>query len=166
MLTVDAHEDIAWNILTFGREYGESAAHIRAREAGTPTPTCNGTTLLGLDEWLRGEVAVIFATLFSAPIRKKLGPWDTQCYRDAQEAHDRLNAQLDAYRRLADDHPRLRLIGTKTDLDNVLATWKPERDVEERVVGLVPLMEGADAIREPQEAEYWFERGVRLVGLA
>jgi len=35
-----------------------------------------------------------------------------------------------------------------------------------RQVGVVPLMEGADGIREPEEAAWWQERGVRIVGLA
>jgi microsomal dipeptidase-like Zn-dependent dipeptidase len=33
-------------------------------------------------------------------------------------------------------------------------------------VGLVPLMEGADGIRNPAELEEWFELGLRLIGLA
>jgi membrane dipeptidase len=33
-------------------------------------------------------------------------------------------------------------------------------------VGIVPLMENADPIREPAELELWFERGVRIVGPA
>jgi membrane dipeptidase len=32
-------------------------------------------------------------------------------------------------------------------------------------VGIIPLIEGADPIREPAEAEMWFERGVRMVAL-
>jgi len=54
------------------------------------------------------------------------------------------------------------LIGGRTDLDAVLATW----DGDMPQVGIVPLMEGADPIQEPAEAQMWFERGVRLVGLS
>ena len=34
------------------------------------------------------------------------------------------------------------------------------------LLGIVPLMEGADPIREPQELELWFEKGLRVIGLA
>ena len=47
------------------------------------------------------------------------------------------------------------------DLDGVLANGEGEIPQ----VGIIPLMEGADPIREPAEAEMWFERGVRLVGV-
>jgi membrane dipeptidase len=51
------------------------------------------------------------------------------------------------------------------DLEAVLASWQMADEAQRRV-GLVTLMEGADGIREPQEAEWWMERGVRIVGLA
>lgn len=166
MLVVDAHEDIAWNILTFNRDYSTSAGVIREKEALTAIPTYNGSTLLGLDDWLRGEVAIVFATLFASPIRRSLGPWDTQSYRNGREAYQRMSSQLDAYHRLAEENSSFRLVGTQTDLAEVLRSWEPEQNPEDRLIGLVPLMEGADAILEPQQAEEWFERGVRIVGLA
>jgi len=166
MLVVDAHEDIAWNILTFGRDYLKAAAEIRVAEAGTPIPSYNGNALLGLADWQKGQVAVIFATLFASPARKRLGEWDTQCYQDAYGAYQRAKAQLDVYRRLAEDERApFALIGGKDDLAAVLASWRNEEAKPGRV-GLVPLMEGADPIREPQEVEEWFEGGVRIVGLA
>ena len=39
LLLVDSHEDLAWNMLTFGRDYTLSAAETRKREdrcTGTP----------------------------------------------------------------------------------------------------------------------------------
>ena len=33
MLIVDAHEDIAWNMLAFGRDYSRSVSQTRATEA-------------------------------------------------------------------------------------------------------------------------------------
>jgi membrane dipeptidase len=57
------------------------------------------------------------------------------------------------------------LIGTKGDLESVLATWQSD-DLTKRRIGIVPLMEGADGIREPKEAEWWLERGLRVIGPA
>ena len=34
-IVVDAHEDIAWNVLTFGRDYLQSAQSVREREAAS-----------------------------------------------------------------------------------------------------------------------------------
>jgi len=163
-LIVDAHEDLAWNALTFGRDYTRSVLDTRQAEAKSPAPQRNGHTLLGLPEFLSGRVAVIGATLFASPARSAFD-WETECYFNADEAYHVANRQLDYYRRLTDEHETFRLVGGRADLEQVLASWEGD-DVGQRRVGLVPLMEGADPIREPQEAEWWMERGVRIVGLA
>ena len=167
MLLVDAHEDIAWNILTFGRDYTRSASWIRAQERETPVPSYNGNTLLGREEWLAGRVGVIFATLFVSPARRRLGEWDTQTYKDSREAYRLAYLQLDAYRRLADTCSQFRLIGTQDDLKEVLDSWfSPPTATADPYIGLVPLMEGADPIPKPKMVEEWYEEGVRIVGLA
>lgn len=165
-LLIDAHEDIAWNVRSFGRDYRRSALETRRREADTPFPSYNGNTLLGKAEWLLGHVGIIFATTFVAPARRRMGAWDTQSYATAQQAYDLVNAQLDVYHRLADEDAQIALVGTQADLDAVLKSWDGDQPLADRRIGLVPLMEGADAIREPAEVEYWYERGVRIVGLA
>jgi membrane dipeptidase len=166
MLIVDAHEDLAWNIASFGRDYTHSARWTRAREAGSKVPARTGNSLLGLRDWLRGEVALIFATIFVAPIRSRIDSWETQVYTNAAEAHSLASAQLDIYYRLVDEHPRFKLVGTQGDLQAVLDSWEEESPPEERLIGLVPSLEGADPILEPEEVEAWYERGLRAVGLA
>ena len=58
-LIVDAHADIAYNMLKYGRDYTRSAAETRRLEAGTQTIVDNEDTLLGWDDYQRGQVAVI-----------------------------------------------------------------------------------------------------------
>jgi membrane dipeptidase len=85
-----------------------------------------------------------------------------QVYANAEEAHAFGQEQLDFYHRLAEQEERIALVGSLDALDEVLESWEGASPR----VGIVPLMEGADPIREPAEAELWFERGVRLVGLS
>lgn len=190
-LIVDAHEDLAWNILTFGRDYTRPVNETRLWEAGTETPARNGDTLLGWPDYQRGRVAVVFSTLFAAPERRRSGEWDTQCYRDFSQANARYRAQVDAYYRLVDRRPdHFRLILTVGDLEAVLAPWQEDQDWVEDTpageapetqnlldegeeqapnghpVGLVMLMEGAEGVREPAELEEWWRLGVRIIGPA
>jgi membrane dipeptidase len=190
MLIVDAHQDLAYNILTFDRDYHLSAYETRRREQGTETPIRNGDTLLGYPEYRRGRVGVIFATLFAGPAHRKLGEWDTQTYQTAEQAHTLYRNQLDTYLRLADESPdHFRLVHTKNDLREVLSKWEqednrleeehadgeqspPMEDLDEKAVdppipvGLVVLMEGAEGIRRPEELVEWWELGVRIIGPA
>jgi membrane dipeptidase len=166
MLVVDAHEDIAYNTLNFGRDYTRPVTETRAAERGQPFVREDGAALLGWPEWVRGRVAVIFATLFATPIRMRKYDWERLCYRDPEEAHQLYRQQLDFYHRWAEEHPeKFRLVGDRGALQEVLGTWEGEEPAEP-VIGLVPLMEGADAVREPEELEEWYQRGLRIVGPA
>jgi membrane dipeptidase len=165
-IIIDAHQDLAWNMLSFGRDYTLSATETRKLERGTLAPQVNDDTLLGWPDYQRGKVAVIFSTLFAAPVRRKLGEWDQQCYASDEEAHLRYSTQLDAYNRLVDEHPvQFQMIASRSDLRSILAHWQ-RTDTEEHPVGLVTLMEGAEGVREPDELEDWYQRGVRIIGPA
>ncbi len=163
---IDAHEDLAWNILSFGRDYTLSAADTRLREQGSLPPQVNGDTLLGWPDYQRGKVSIIFSTLFAAPHRYKLGEWDVQCYASDEEAHRLYSRQLDAYERLTNDHPdKFQKLTTQADLHSIQAGWD-HQDNGNHPVGLVVLMEGAEGVREPSELEDWYVRGVRIIGPA
>jgi membrane dipeptidase len=166
MIVVDAHEDIAWNILTFGRDYSRSVYETRRVEVGSETVERNGETLLGWPEWVKGRVGVVFATLFAAPARRRVGGWETECYEDAGQAHRLYRAQVEAYERLLDQHPdKFQRVMQRNDLEAVVTTWAEDPPKDPRL-GLVILMEGADGVRQPAEMEEWFELGVRIVGPA
>ncbi len=74
--------------------------------------------------------------------------------------------QIDLYRRWAATSSEIDLILERRELDAVIDSWLGDRPQSARRVGLVPLMENADPIREPAEAAFWAEQGVRLVGPA
>jgi membrane dipeptidase len=166
MLIVDSHEDLAWNMATFDRDYTRSAAETRRLEQGTPIAARNGDTLLGWPDYQRGQVAVVFGTLFATPQRANTGDWDTQCYRTFTQAHQLYRAQLDSYHRLFDLHPeQFRPVLTRRDLQAVLAHWENAAEPA-HPVGLVTLMEGAEGVQAPDELAEWWQGGVRLIGPA
>ena len=166
-LIIDSHQDIAWNMLTFGRDYTRPVAETRRLEAGTIVPDINGDATVGWPEYQRGNVAVIFATLFATPAKKKEA-YDTLWYADPEKAHRLYMDQVTVYRRLVDSHPdKFRFITTTKELDSVIDHWsRPSLNGEGHPVGLVYLMEGADGIRSPKELSEWYDLGLRMIGLA
>jgi membrane dipeptidase len=166
-LFVDSHQDLAWNILSFGRDYTRSARETRRIENGNLTVKHNGDTLLGWPEYQQGKVAVVFATLFSAPARWAY-EWEMLVYKNAKEANQQYHQQLEIYYRLTDDHPdKFRLIASASNLDEVLACWREANlGGQGCPVGLILLMEGADCILDFGELEEWWEVGLRLIGPA
>lgn len=125
MILVDAHEDLAWNIKTFGRDYTLPAAETRRREQGTLTPQRNGDTLLGWTEYQRGRVAVVFASLFAAPRHRAEADWDEQVYATTDQARSLYRGQVDTYTDLVESHlDHFRLIRSLEDLDETLEAWE------------------------------------------
>jgi membrane dipeptidase len=139
----------------------------RQLEAGTFIPDVNGDALVGWPEYQRGKVAVVFATLYATPAKKK-EPSDILWYADSEKAHRLYRDQITVYRKLVDSHPdKFRLISTVIELDSVIEHWsRPAMDGKGHPVGLVYLMEGADGIRSPRELAEWYDLGLRLIGLA
>jgi membrane dipeptidase len=165
-LIVDAHVDLAWNMASYGRDYTRAVAETRRLEADSQAVAQNGDTLLGWPEFQRGRVALIFSTLFAAPHRHRLYQNETQVYKTFNEAHALCRDQLLAYHRLTDDHPdKFRLIHSTADLNALLACWQAPA-ADGCPVGLLALMEGAEAIRSPAELEEWHALGLRMIGLA
>ena len=167
-LIVDAHEDIAYNMLTFGRDYTRSAAETRQIEtaSGSQAIEHNGQSVLGWPDYQRGRVAIVFSTLFATPLRRQTGNWDNQVYSDYNQAHRLYRNQLDAYHKLTDQAPNnFQFISTRADLETVLTHWSdPGR--APHPVGLVPLMEGAEGVRNPAELDEWWQAGLRMIGPA
>ena len=166
-LVIDSHQDLAWNMLTYKRDYTRSVAETRRLEQNTLIPARNGECLLGWPEYQSGNVAVIFSTLFAAPARKR-ELWDTVWYPDFDTAHRLYRDQILLYHRLTDSHPdKFRLITSRKELDSVIEHWsQPQQNSDGHPVGLIYLMEGADGIRSPHELAEWYEMGLRLIGLA
>lgn len=177
---IDSHEDLAYNALSFQRDYLKSAAEIRFAEKDTLVPQYNGQSLLGWPDYQHGQVALIFGTLFLSPRRYSSGGWETQTYADSSQAFSLYQRQLDYYQRLAGDHPdQYRLVLNHKDLQEVITPWEkapaflppanPDSEADPHPpvthpVGIVLLMEGAEGIRSPEDMEYWWERGIRLAG--
>lgn len=164
-LIVDAHQDIAWNMQTFGRDYTRTVAETRRIEQDTNAPQHNDDTLLGWDGYQHGRVAVVFSTLFAAPMRKNQGLWDILCYRDLSEANSMYHEQLIEYQKLVGEHPdKFRILRTQGELKSHIVDWK---NLEiENPVGLILLMEGAEGILDIAELDRWWQQGVRIIGPA
>lgn len=166
-LLVDSHNDIAWNMLTCNRDYTRGVEETRRLEAGSAVQEYNEDALIGWPEYQRGRVALVFATLYAPPLRWLHNEIERPfVYRTSDEANRLYREQLIGYHRLTDSRPdKFRLVGSCADLDPLLEEWNGPDGENGHPVGLVPLMEGADGIRNPAELEEWFELGLRLIGL-
>jgi membrane dipeptidase len=160
-LIVDGHEDLALNVLADGRDYLTSAHAIRATETAAGFESASGTCMLGLADWLEARVAVVIATVTVIP-REEANQGEPS-YVTPEAAYRQARAQLQIYRDWDAEHEQIALVESRQDLDRVLASWDGSGQPQ---VGIVLLMENADPIRTPEEAAWWWENGLRLIGPA
>ena len=165
-ILIDGHEDIAYAAITFNRDYSKSAADIRLAEQFTEIPQWNGQAMLGYTDWQKANVGIVFSTLFVMHKKYQQGDWEKMVYKNNQEARSLLQQQLDYYSRLEDDFPdKFVLLRDNLQYEN---HWKMLKNDPQSSypIGLVLLMEGAEGLAHPQEIEDWYQRGVKIVGLA
>ena len=110
------------------------------------------TGCISLPDLRESPIRIVFGTIYTSPARE--GATDDPCtYTDSATAFDRGSDQLDIYEQL--------------EAQGAIAIVRdglrmPEADDP---LGLYILMEGADPIRNPEDAAWWHQRGLRMVGL-
>lgn len=142
MFIADAHLDLAYNV-TRGRD---------PRQPAKDQPDAAGEiATVGLPDLREGGVGLICATIFCAPG----GYGGGHGYTNAEEARTQALSQMQWYRDCF-AQGELRLVSDRKDLDAPI----------DRAIPMILLLEGADAIRSPDDLPEWFHAGLRIVGLA
>src|SRR5688572_16701420 len=144
MLIVDAHLDLAYNAL-YGREVLLPAAQQtpgNVAEDGYPS--------VGLPDLRRGSVGLVCATIFCEPDDGK-----GKGYRTADQANAEAKRHVEWYRQQF-AAGEMKLVGNASELPT-----SPSKSIS-----TIILMEGADPLRNEEDAASFYEAGVRIVGLA
>lgn len=148
---VDAHLDLAYNA-AWGRD--------PRRPAREQIELPFGIATVGLPDLRAGGVKLVCATIFAQPADKDVPGG----YRDAGGAHAQALSQLAWYGQQVRDGLMELVTGASQ-----LQPLQSSRDGVQTPATALPavlLMEGADPIRTPAEIDYFFNAGVRIVGLA
>lgn len=160
---IDAHQDIAFNMQVYGRDYSLPLAEIRARDSDE-TVKKNGTSLLSINEYRKANIGIIFATLFASPFNDKTSNHNGLHYRDSYEAFQIIDEQLNLYKKLFKEKPEhFRNLSNKVDLNNALLNNPLTQDSP---VYLMLTIEGAECLRTVDDLEYFWNSGVRAIGPA
>jgi membrane dipeptidase len=161
MLAIDAHLDLAMNAVMWNRDLALSAydtRRIERDEGMTEKGRAAGT--VGLPDLRAGEIGLVFATVIA---RKNHGQNSSIDFRTHEIAFAQAQGQLAYYQELERQNI-IRLIRTGADLDVWRTAW--EADPADAPFGFVLLMEGADPIVAPEQAQLWWDDGLRMIGLA
>ncbi|HET9224394.1 MAG TPA: membrane dipeptidase [Roseiflexaceae bacterium] len=185
MLIVDAHLDLSWNALQWGRDLTRSVYTIRTQENTTPGKG-RGLGTVAYPEMRQGRVALSIATVLARSTGQPVPNID---YATPAQSYGIAQGQL-AYYRALERSGEIRVVADLAGLDSHMAEWEAwEREqgtgdrgqgTEEAQalhrssfivdrsfppLGLVISMEGADPILAPDQLEEWWDAGLRLLGI-
>jgi len=141
MFIADAHLDLSYNALR-GRDVLLPAAQQKPDDEGIPS--------VGLPDLRRGSVGLICATIFCEPDDRK-----GKGYHTADEANAEARKHVEWYQRRFET-AQLKPVRSARDLPNA----------PQHAIGTILLMEGADPLRNEEDVQWFFQAGVRIVGLA
>ena len=157
MLIIDAHLDLSWNTLQWNRDLLQSVYTIRTQEQAQ-VGKGRGQNTVALPEMRKGKVFLSFVTMLA---RSTGRPVDYIDYCSTAQAYAVAQGQL-AYYRALEQQGHARIIDNKASLESHLSEWQ-ESDATPPL-GFVLSMEGADPILEPEQLEFWYRQGLRLLG--
>lgn len=167
---IDSHLDLSWNALSFDRDQRDTVEQINQREKHMTDELARGRATTSLPELREADVAVCLATVLARAkedFRSGDGPTRTNLDFGSQSiAYGIAQGQL-AYYRLLEEQGEMQMIRTATELQAYWDQWhEADRRVNPFPVGYILAMEGADSIVHPEQAEAWWNQGLRSVMLA
>jgi membrane dipeptidase len=164
MLIVDAHLDLSWNALQWGRDLRRSVYTIRTQE-NMSAEKGRGLGTVAFPEMRQGRVALCFATLLARSTGQPVPHVD---FATPAQSYGVARGQLAYYRALERDGD-IRLIADRAGLDQHMATWAAWEAADASgpppPLGFVVSMEGADPIASPEQLQEWWDAGLRLLGI-
>src|SRR4051812_28141098 len=164
MLIVDAHLDLSWNALQWGRDLRRSVYTIRTQE-NMSADKGRGLGTVAFPEMRQGRVALSIVTLIARSTGHATPHID---FATPAQAYGVARGQL-AYYGALHQQGDIRLIEDGVALEQHMADWAGWEESGAHgstpPLGFVISMEGADPILAPEQLEEWWDAGLRLLGI-
>ena len=164
-LIIDLHLDLAWDALFWNRDLTLTAGEVREQEANGPPQVAEGyncglcTTTF--PELRRGHVGIILSTIMSR-IQPRVGRM-RDGMRTQQQSIGMGRGHLAYYQAMA-KRGEIKSVHGLSDLEEAVEAWKePKPDTP---IYHILSMESADPIIDPDDVEFWWNAGLRVVGPA
>jgi len=168
MLIIDAHLDLATNALSLNRDLKKSVQEIRERELGMTDTPDRGNGAVSLPELRRGGVGLVVATIISRVAAEGTSHSSSKLvgWHSPEQAYAFAQGQLAWYRAMEEQGEMVQ-ITSRWELDTHIRVWEDKRDSEEeKPVGYILSLEGADSIIDFNYLEKYVENGLRAIGPA
>jgi membrane dipeptidase len=162
MFTIDAHLDLSMNALEWNRDLRQPIDAIRDREIGLTDKPDRAKGTVSFPELRRGKVGLVVATQigrYVAPDNPLPG------WHSPEQAWAQTQGQRIWYETMVEDG-EMTPIRNLDELENHIVLWSDDTPVDEKPIGYILSLEGADSIITPAYVERAYEYGLRAIGPA
>ncbi|WP_312190020.1 membrane dipeptidase, partial [Sphingobacterium sp.] len=159
---VDAHLDLSMNAMEWNRDLRLPIVELNRREKGMADKPDRGKATVTFDELRRGHIGLVVATQIARFVKPEssLPGWYSP-----EQAWAQTQGQLAWYKAMEADG-QLKMICTKTDLDQHLTLWSDGSDHVDKPIGYMLSLEGADSLVDISYLETAYNYGLRVIGPA
>ncbi|MBT8234901.1 MAG: dipeptidase [Bacteroidia bacterium] len=161
MFILDAHLDLAMNAMEWNRDLTCTVQEIRQSETGMTDKPDRTRGTVSLPEMRRGRIGLCVATLIArySKAGNILPGWNSP-----EQAWAQTQGQLSWYRAM-EERGEMIQIKDRTSLADHLDLWA-SGPVEDKPIGYILSLEGADSIITPKHLEKSYAQGLRALGPA
>ncbi|PSL44772.1 membrane dipeptidase [Chitinophaga niastensis] len=162
MFTIDAHLDLSMNAMEWNRDLQQPVIAIRNREAGLNDKPDRGNGVVAFPELRKGNIGLVVATQigrYVAPDNKLPG------WHSPEQAWAQTQGQLSWYKTM-EDAGEMIMIKDRKGLERHLSLWNDGTPNDNKPIGYILSLEGADSIVTLKHLERAYNKGLRAIGPA
>lgn len=162
MFKIDAHLDLSMNAMEWNRDLRLPLNRINEREYGLTDKPDRGNAVVSFPELRKGNIGLVVATQIARYVApdNPLPGWHSP-----EQAWAQTQGQLAWYKAMEKAGEMVQVKDLE-GLEKHLILWKNETPVQEKPIGYILSLEGADSIVDVGYLEIAYEKGLRAVGPA
>ena len=162
MFIIDAHLDLSMNAMEWNRDLRRPVDEINAREKELTDKPDRGNATVSLPELRKGNIGLVVATQIARYVAQgnPLPGWHS-----AEQAWAQTQGQLAWYKAM-ELAGEMTQVNDLASLDKHVALWNNENEKEQKPIGYILSLEGADSLITVHHLERAWHYGLRAIGPA
>lgn len=162
MLIIDAHLDLSMNAMEWNRDLRKTVSQINEREKGLTDKPDRGNATVSLPQLRKGNIGLVVATQIARYVapRNPLRGWHSP-----EQAWAQTQGQLAWYKAMEEEGEMTQINDVKS-LEKHLSLWNDDTATDQKPVGYILSLEGADSLIHLDYVEKAYQYGLRAIGPA
>lgn len=161
-MIIDAHLDLAMNAMEWNRDLRKPLHEINETEKGLSDKPDRGKATVSLPELRKGNIGLVVATQIA---RHSASGNPLPGWHSPEQAWSQTQAQLAWYKTM-EEEGEMAQVNDLSSLEKHIALWNDESQNEQKPIGYILSLEGADSLVTIQYLERAYQYGLRALGPA